>query len=323
MSILSRTGTDTNDFILLRGTGTESIMQKVETTTTGDNPTSRANHNAGNYAFCFGERNNLYSGASGAGAFGGLINIYGENTFGFGYKVWNYENQSLCGGYNVSSYARESIVWGDSITITEASGGHSENPRQNAIFGGAHTISGRNTRNNLICGSGHTIGRYFRWSLICGLNNNVSSGNYNIIAGQDHTIGSSFEYSIATGKAHSIGKNVQYCNIFGGTGNTLGNYLSDVTVFGYQNNVSAGSSASSPRGDIYLFGAHLKANKSNLVAFGKYNVSNSDSIFEIGNGSSDNSRLNAFRVGYNSTDGYFLCINNVKLTATKLQQLVS
>ena len=287
MSIYSRTITD-DDFIFIKGeSGVDNIVQKIS-------DSSRLNHCYANYAFILGERSIIASGASGSGAFGGDIHISGENTYGLGYHVYNFVNQSLTGGYDVGNTAKESIIWGNTIGIdcthgnehtwSDSSTDYDHLCKYMAVFGSNLTV-GKAGQGSLISGLYHTIGNYFVCNALSGYGHSLDNTDikYSNISGYGHQIGRNFQYSILSGKEHHIGNYVSFANIFGGDGNEVGDYVNNITILGYQNQIAGGSS-SSHRSDIYMIGCNLYTNKSKKVLLGRWNENISGALLEFGDG---------------------------------------
>jgi hypothetical protein len=216
-----------SEFILIRGgSGSDNFMMNIS-------DSQRVNKNQANFAFLFGERSEIRPGASGSGAFGGKIYIGdgilrykndsgepedayygGENSYGFGYKVWVYGKQLFAGGYNITAYARESIVWGDNITI---------NCDPSKVNSGDN-----NSTNNVgvaVLGRGITIGYH---------------GDAFMVTGKQHSIGTGLFCSNISGEHMIIGNNCKWINIAGGGNSsdgwqTVGDNCEDLTIFGYSN----------------------------------------------------------------------------------------
>lgn len=69
------------------------------------------------------------------------------------------------------------------------------------------------------------------------------------------------------------------------------------------------------------FGNQSRANYHNQFVVGKFNDNKADTLFEVGNGSEETARSNAFEVGTKSTGEAFIRIGNVELTDTDLIKL--
>ena len=194
MSILSRTGTE-KDFFLIRTdynetghTGYDGVMMNVHEHHPYNEPTiDRRNYNEADYAFLFGERSHIYSTASGSGAFGGVINLYGENSYGFGYRIFGFQNQGFSGGSRIGNNAKESLIYGNTInvdctwhdntkTYTKNSTSDANLSKYLMIFGDSHNI-GALCLSDLIVGSHHDIGDGYKWGFISGYGHSITSYN--------------------------------------------------------------------------------------------------------------------------------------------------
>jgi hypothetical protein len=78
-------------------------------------------------------------------------------------------------------------------------------------------------------------------------------------------------------------------SINGGSGNV--NYGNNNILVGKNSKVNAGGNTCAN-----ILGEGLIANTSYQTVLGKFNATNSDALFQIGNGTADNSRFNAFEV---------------------------
>lgn len=108
-------------------------------------------------------------------------------------------------------------------------------------------------------------------------------GNYSVAFGYGN-IASAYS-ALVTGQ-NNVSNGV---GSFVGGNYSVGNGKNNI-VFGEE--VSAGSVCR----DTAIFGYHTKYSSSYGLVAGKYNVDNSDSLFEIGNGTSSSARSNAFEV---------------------------
>jgi len=358
LSIYSRTGT-TNDFVFLKGTGTDSIVQKV--TNDGVHTQSTV---AGAYSVAFGDRNEIASGASESGAFGGDIHIFGANTYGFGYHVWAHDNQNLLGGYDIGSNAKESLIFGNNIGIdcthnpsthvwTANNTSDSNKSRYLAVFGKNHIISS-DCQSDLFYGSNLTIPQYVYRSLIGGYGTIVHGALENsFIVGESHHLGSNgsdwvnvLGYNNKIGLVDPIGDTDAYSggnldvNVFGYQ-NRIGAYLTDSTIIGYYNKIAGGSSSESaesvyaigysntnkPSNTVYqrvfMIGAYLRAKASDRVIVGRYNDGNNlnNAYFEVGTGTAENNRRSSFAVAYNNNNGHHIYIGSTTLKESELTDI--
>lgn len=249
-----------SEFILIRGgSGSDNFMMNIS-------DSQRVNENQANFAFLFGERSKIRPGASGSGAFGGKITIGdgilrykndsgepedayygGENSYGFGYKVWVYGKQLFAGGYNVTAYARESLVWGDNITI---------NCNPSKVNSGDN-----NSTNNVgvaVLGRGITIGYGGDAFMVTGKQHSIGTGLFcSNISGEHMIIGNSCKWINIAGGGNSsdgwqtIGDNCEDLTVFGYS-NIVGNYTTDSFISGFKNNIHNASGGRQQY--IYIFG---------------------------------------------------------------------
>jgi len=154
-------------------------------------------------------------------------------------------------------YGAEDVVMGDNNKIGEGS--------SNAIFGDSN--SAHNASNTLIMG-----------------NQNMVNGDNIILAGEENSIASDAYYDCIIGESNSASK-TKYSIIAGLTNNVYANY--GVAV-GFDNELSAANAVA--------FGRGHRPGRAFQVCFGQYTVGLSDSLLEVGVGTSDGGRNTIFRI---------------------------
>ena len=250
-------GGDVADVPVIKSNGRDSLVQKTvnipEDVDTHGNPIDRTNVANGAFSCAFGSRNTIYAGASESGAFGGDIHIFSENTYGFGYHIWAWENQNLLGGYDVGSNAKESFIFGNTIGI-----------------GCNHNASNRSWSPS----TDHNLSRYIG---AVGEKITIGYGCYaDFVVGRGHTVGNYVTDSIVAGQKNTLGNELGWCNVFGDY-NSIGNNVKETTVFGWENTVAPGASTSDKTKNIFLFG-HENTNKD------KYDTTKYNDIYAMGHG---------------------------------------
>ena len=237
----------------------------------------------------------------GSAAFGGLRFDYDPTKHSGDKTNTAAGNQSFvtgCGNYTAGDW---SFVTGKDNTVYSnrafVSGGANRsqaidsggNPleektnlgRFNAIFGNNNTFKSSNTSNesNLIAGGSNTVDT--EKSVVVGYNNNVA-GHYDAIFGFTNTV--TANYSLTGGQGHVV--NGAYHLVAGSNNNVSGQY-----------NIASGQDNENLGWNGAVIGRGLIVGKDHTAqtALGQYNNNKSDTVFEIGWGSSDN-RKNVFEV---------------------------
>lgn len=154
-------------------------------------------------------------------------------------------------------YGAEDIVMGDNNKIGEGS--------SNAIFGDSN--SAHNASNTLIMGS-----------------YNMVNGDNIMLAGKENSIASDAYFDCIIGESNSASK-TKYSIIAGLTNNVYANY--GVAV-GFDNELSAANAVA--------FGRGHRPGRAFQVCFGQYTVGLSDSLLEVGVGTSEGGRNTIFRI---------------------------
>ena len=316
-----------NGLPVIKSTGRSSVKTITENV---DGDVDRTNTAAGPFSVTFGSRNTTGQNASESGAFGGDVHIVGENTYGFGYRVYGYRNQNLIGGYHIGSNAKESFIYGNEINVDCDRSPVDGNPKHD-VFVPSDTAEGDLSKYLMVFGNDHNVGYQALSDLIVGAN---------------HTIGNNFQYSVLSGKKNTIGDNVEFVNVFGGTDNKIGENgggISDCTVFGYKNTLYGGTytsgsdtnkidnvyimgshnanskntTAENFKHSVWLFGNYLAPVESGQFIVGEYNkISSNDqpnAYFLVGTGSADNTRRTSFAVCYNNNYGHHVYIGGKRL----------
>ena len=309
-----------NGLPVIKSVGRSSVKTITENV---DGDVDRTNTANGAFSVVFGSRNTTGAGASESGAFGGDIHIDGENSYGFGYRVYCHRNQNLLGGYHVGSNAKESLIFGNEINIDCDRSPVDANPKHD-VFVPSDTTTSNLSRYLMVFGNDHTIG---------------ANAKSDLIVGANHTVGDTFQYSIVSGGGATIGDDVEFVNIFGGNNNILDSNLTDCTVFGYSNHIYGGVDSSNKVANVYmigdansnskdntinnaknkvfLFGSHLRPLEDGQFIVGQYNKlggnKQPDAWFIVGSGSSENSRRTSFAVCYNGTYGHHVYVGEKRL----------
>lgn len=311
------------DMPVANSTGKDSVIN----TTTDDN-VSRANIAGGAYSVAFGSRNVIGTNASESGAFGGDIHITGENTYGFGYHVYGFHNQSLVGGYDIGANAKESLIYGHTIGVA------SSHNAEEHTWTSTTSVSAEIPRGMMVFGKDHVVGKSCQYLNISGSSITVGENVLNaIISGTGHTIGNNVLNAVVLGAGADIGNNVEYITVLNGNANTIEDYFTDGAIIGYGNTVYGGTaeesksdayilgpynktgSTTTSYNNVWLIGAHLQANASNKVYVGRYNstTNRSGTYFEVGTGGGSSSRRTSFAVGYNSTYKHHIYIGDTRI----------
>ena len=155
----------------------------------------------------------------------------------------------------------------------------------NKSYGQSSAVFGKNNTNNS------------ETSFIAGANNNISSGRYNTILGytnkiteQDGLTNSTTSYALVAGYNNTLESNTNNTkadsSIVGGNSNKV-TKSTGLTVGIYnENNSQSGIVA----------GVYNKNNAHLSIVAGQYNEGRTDTLLELGNGTSDTNRKNAFTV---------------------------
>ena len=224
-------------FGLLSGSGTDSIMQAVL-------DPEKVNIVRGDYSSAFGTRNLIDTNASESSAFGGIINIYSENSFGAGYRVFIFRNQNFAGGYVIGSNAKESIIWGNTINI-DCTPVYESNKIKRFIQNSEQEQRESDDLSKYLAvfGEGHNIGYKVLRSFFSG---------YKLSVGYD------CKYLTLSGDQHSVGNHCSWLTMFGGNGNAVDSYTNDTTIVGFANKVYHSSWISSTVLDkIFMIGHNI------------------------------------------------------------------
>lgn len=252
------------------------------------------------------------------------------------------KQDTLVSGTNIKTINNESILGEGNITI-EGGGGKAINAGRgisittgetadtvsfnlpisaitgtNIMYGGTNnsvSITGGSSNCNNFFGSGNTIS-------ISGIGN--TSAVNNIILGDANSVNlkgskESWQYSLIIGQRNSVsyttymGGAAAY-NIICGANNIIEQNISECFVMGYYNKPKKAYNTN--------IGQYLNTNNDLEFAHAKYNVSSSASttfgnsgntLFSVGNGSSDSARHNAFEIRQNG-DIYIADTNDASTT---------
>lgn len=273
------------DIPVIKSTGTDSAVQKTT-------DPSRTNVASGSYSFSFGSRNNLESTASESGAFGGIVTVTAQDTFGFGYRVFAHGNQSIVGGYHSGSNAPESLIFGNNVVVdctAQPVPGDSD-PDHYPLIPNS-TASQNKSKYLMVFGKNNSVASDCQADLIYGKNNSIPQYVYNsTIGGDSITVNGSLSNSFIFGEKHKVGLNgTNWVNSFGyenciglvnpfvtsasysyaggnedinvfGYQNNIGRYLKDSTVIGYWNKVAGGTGSNNMKESVYILGHDNSAN---------------------------------------------------------------
>ena len=316
-------GQTLTDVAVKNSTGKDSVIN----VTTYDE-VDRTNTAAGPYSVAIGSRNTTSAAASESGAFGGEVHIDGENTYGFGYHVYGFHNQSLVGGYDIGANAKESLIFGHTLGIA------SSHNAEDHTWTRTTSVKAEIPRGMMVFGKDHVVGKSCQYLNISGSSITVGENVLNaIISGTGHTIGNNVLNAVVLGAGADIGNNVEYVTVLNGNANIIEDYFTDGAIIGYGNTVYGGTAEES-KSDAYilgpynktgstttsynntwLIGAHLQANASNKVYVGRYNSTTNrpGTYFEVGTGGGSSSRRTSFAVGYNSTYKHHVYIGSTVL----------
>ena len=272
------------------GTGTGSLVQKTvsssgtpynnEASGSGAVAFGKVAKSLGNTSFVIGQKNTAKENAS-CGFVGGYGNtIDNATTFAFGQGLLNEGKSSIVVGKNLKNYAITSAVFGEGNPEYKINPSSPDKSNQIAYL------------NNLAEAGGDVTGSGDNRVGITGVNKGTNS----LIAGNNHWNGAI--NSSILGNQNIIGKNdVGYdtpcANNFIGNGQI--NFIDrahNSAILGAHNRIVNSKNTN-------LFGLYLKAEwRNEKTVVGYYNSDKADTIFEVGNGTSDNynDRKNAFEV---------------------------
>lgn len=157
-------------------------------------------------------------------------------------------------------------------------------------------------------------------------NNNTITGSYSHAEGQGNTISSNRAHAEGNGNtvsglyAHAEGNSGvasgEGAHSEGLYGHAVGNYSHAEGAATYANGLyshAQGQNSTANGTASFASGFHATANRDYQTVVGKYNLGQNDTLFEVGNGTSDNARSNAFEVytdGYAKLGGKFVATTN-------------
>lgn len=217
-------------------------------------------------------------------------------------------HQNIIGGYLNTNNGRNNLVAGESNNIT------SESSNDNIVSGLGNTLSGSN---NILSGNSNTISTKGYGSLVSGRGNTVASsmqgnlvfGNYNsssitaegleLISGNDNFIQAGGYGAIIGSRNSNISGNQNFIsgadnscsgarNILSGQNNII-NQGSKNIVSGQHNQVSGDNNL------VVGIYNNISQSTTNAIVCGQYSSTNDDTLFAVGNGTS-NDYKNAFGV---------------------------
>lgn len=271
----------------------------------------------------FGFKNKLWS--PGAATFG-LDNEAGSEGYpsesiaaiATGYNTKALGNQSISAGYNTKASGNQSVAGGAGEAYEVNGSGadltSQQNFRQNLVDWRNSTgydkpndelraLLPENTSVTKFPLWGHALGNRTvnlgkgnvtaaNYSLTLGTAN-INNGNSSIVTGNQNIVKSGYHH-LVTGISNIITENSDVptnSNLLVGTGNKMLNAFSSAII---------GADCVLEQGGYKaVIGLGLKTTVNNQLGklvIGKYNSQNTNAVFEIGNGTADNARSNAFEV---------------------------
>jgi hypothetical protein len=237
-------------------------------------------------------------------------------------KILNYSYQSSVfgSGNTISDYSNAASVFGARNTITDYSyysmiGGGQDNLIENHSYmssivnGYENKISTYCYQSSILGGSGNIIDEYsYVSAILSGQSNHITNNSYGatilggfaltingcgysyILSGDNNTINASSNCYISHGHVNSIVGGSQGSYILGGQSNTITSSSKSIILGGSSNNITAN--------DTLVYGTGNTSTFNGQIIFGQYNKNLTDSILEIGGGTSSEvaDRKNIFRI---------------------------
>lgn len=239
----------------------------------------------------------------------GMDNIAGYNSFVAGYNNRGLAAQVFLAGAGNTGAANRVFVVGENNKVqgkNSMCGGY-----KNVIHSESSFSAGSHNTVKATCGTALGYNNFIndtaRTSFICGAQNATSSP-LTFLRGKNNHIFENADWSEAGGTECTITKNAKAARVFG-------NYCHAKAEF---TDVSGDGAQASGKGAV----ARNKATRANYpyqTVIGTYNKNKEDTLFEVGNGTSDTARSNALEV---YKDGS-VAIGNVKITPEQLTKLLA
>ena len=292
-----------------------------------------------------GSRNLISELASESGVTGGLNEDYAQDNFMFGYRCISNANQNLTGGYRVHNDGSESVGIGSNVeiqgNITYDAKGNPVSDTKSVTALGTGVYVGAGSKNSLV------VGDNIEKRTTDGVHYGPGSLMYSIAVGQTLKLYDSIKWSIIIGARHSIGKHSECVNVFD-FHNIVGDYVTDSTLFGYDNTILGGTSSDKiydvyefghentnedfngvAQKNVYEIGRGLKPSKEQQVVLGSYNDEDETAELVVGCGYEETvdeqtviTRENCFSTGKASSVPY-IKIGGTTLTETQLTGLLA
>ena len=289
-------------------TGNSNTVSGINSFATGANSSV-----SGNNSFSSGNENNI-SGTA-AAAFGESNSTQGNRSFiqGLSNNLNSSSTESFCGGYsNTLNNSRQSYVFGVSNEINS----DKYVGTGNIILGGNNKIINNATASgyNIALGCENEILEATWYAVALGRKNILTKRN-SMAFGESNTV--SGQSAVAIGTTNTVSANMGFAS---GNGNTVsGDYYS--VAFGQQNtssnrasfaagrtSVASGYAATTFGGDnnatheySATIGLGLNSCGGSSTTIGKYNSTENDALFVVGNGGGNSNRNNAFVVKSDGT----------------------
>lgn len=256
-----------------------------------------------------GQNANAYGGSLGSGT--------GSESFSWG-------QQDTVSGIASAAFGTRNKVESNSSIISGRDNKLSSTSHYSAVFGDANNDSAFNT---LVAGSGNYLNQQANASAVFGLQNRIENSGgavtsllaANLISGGNNQIdldgilnisgNLATHFNIVAGQSNNLTTSAN-CAVFGyqndmrySDGSTIGGFNNTIerarssAIFGYENIDSSSQSFITGQGNI------INSSMVNSCVIGRFNAPISNTLFTIGNGSSDASRSNAFVVYSTSTSG--------------------
>lgn len=228
----------------------------------------------GDFSYAFGVGNYIYDNYSFAGGKDNTLYQGGQTSFGGGNRV-GFTEEEFNSFYTTTNSNGEKINT-DGFTYKQSWG-------FNLVGGTLNIVRGLE---NIVVGLENNV--YSYESVISGDKNQVGA-NQNMTY---HLIVSGHHNTVKNSNTLQVGENNvtdALNSINGGSGNV--NYGNNNILVGKNSKVNAGGNTCAN-----ILGEGLIANAPYQTVLGKFNATNSDALFQIGNGTSDSSRSTIFEV---------------------------
>lgn len=304
----------TNNLVMFPATGNDEDNNTFTGTGTAchwNTMLGKGNHMYGSNQIETGNTENLVFGGK------NQIHIGVQDSSTFGYRNEVYANQAFTAGYKNYNYGSESAVIGNqnqllgNITIDYDGpdyDGASSDSKHCAIFGYKNVLQ-RGAQQLGVIGGENTIGRDNKWNFIAGSHHDI---------GRDNRCVNALDYGNISERYVEDCTMIGYYNhIYGGTSNS---WVYAVNMIGHDN-VNKNNQNNTISHDVILLGNSLRATQENGVCVGKYNEGDLYNCFEVGNGTDNDNRSNAFAVGFEPLDGHYIDVGNTRLTEAQIQAL--